>query len=251
MLRLEGAEYVSSVEPHLGVVQTVILAVLGELLRGGGPVGTELQNGKEVGTGYAEMVFEGIVVYGDNAQFAELDGGDFFPLVVGAAVPAVADVVYAVLVYDYVVVFGFGALFNRDNLGGCVFQKLRGVHDPAVQEVAVAAVHIGIADILRGGNVVVSGYFSHLIAVRVLPVLTGSELERPGEAVGALLPALRGAGDDVSIGVVFHEGVYGIRAHYELVGGAAREIVHGGDFGSIQGAVDLLIRKLASVRTYV
>ena len=243
LLGFRDLQDVGAVEPHGVVVQTVFGTELLEQFRGSGPVGTELQNGGEVGTREAEMILQRQVVHRYDAQFFGRDCGNFHIAFVGDLIDD------AGVVHDVFVIFAFGAYGDRDQLGGGVFQQLSGVYEPAVHQVAVAAIVGGVADIAGCGYVVVRGDGGHFVAVLVIPVLIRSQVERPGEAVFAFFPAFGCAGNDVAERVVLYEGVDGVRADFQFVSGTADQIVHRGHFAGIQRAVDLFRSVGASVGT--
>ena len=243
LLGLSGLQDVCAVEPHGFVIQSVIGAKLLEEFGRCGPIGTELQNGGEVRTGLFQMIFQSEVVYRYDAQIFRSDGGNFFIAVVGDRIDD------AGVVHDVFVIFAFRAYRYGDQFCSRVFQQFGGVYEPAVHQIAVAAVIGGVADIAGCGYVVVCGDGSHLVAVLIVPVLIRSQMEGPGEAVFALFPAFRRAGNDVAVGVIFHEGVDGVGADFQLVGRAAHQVVHGGHFAGIQRAVDLFRCIGAAVRT--
>ena len=197
------------------------------------------------------MINQGQVVNGFYAQIFGSDSGDLSPGVVlfGFLVPVRTFVDNAVGVNHEVLLFAdFSALlYGVGQLSGGVVEQFGSVHDPAVHQVAVGAVHGGIADVTGSGHVVVSGYGVLLVAVRIVPILAGAQMEGPGKAVFAYFPGFGAAGQYVAVGVVLNKGIDGVGADYELVGGAAYQIVHGGHFAGIQRTVHLLVSELTAV----
>ena len=254
-LGLELGKDVSAVEPHGVVIKAVGIAKLCKQRSGSRPIGTELQSGQEVRTGLYHVVNQGQVVNGFYAQIFGSDSGDFGPGVVlfGFLVPIGAFIEDAVGVNYYILIFtGLGALlYGFSQLSGGVVDQFLGVDNPAVHQIAVVAVHGGIADITGSGHVVVSGYGVLLVAVRIVPILAGAQMEGPGKAIFAYFPGFGAAGQYVAEGVVFNEGIDGVGADYELVGGAAYQIVHGGHFAGVQRTVHLLVSELTAIGAYV
>ena len=250
-LGLELGKDVSAVEPHGVVVKAVVFAKLSKEGGGGGPIGTELQSGQEVRAGLYHVVNKGQVVNGFYAQIFGSDSGDFGPGVVlfGFLVPVRTFVDNAVGVNHEVLLFAdFGALlYGAGKLSGGVVEQFLGIDNPAVHQVAVGAVHSGIADVTGSGHVVVSGYGVLLVAVRIVPILAGAQMEGPGQAVFAYFPGFGTAGQYVAEGVVLNKGIDGVGADYQFIGGAAYQIVHGGHFAGIQRTVHLLVSELTAV----
>ena len=250
-LGLELGKDVSAVEPHGVVVKAVVFAKLSKEGGGGGPIGTELQSGQEVRAGLYHVINQGQVVNGFYTQIFGSDSGDFGPGVVlfGFLVPVRTFVDNAVGVNHEVLLFAdFSALlYGVGQQSGGVVEQFGSVYDPAVHQVAVGAVHSGIADVTGSGHVVVSGYGILLVAVRIVPILAGAQMEGPGKAVFAYFPGFGAAGQYVAEGVVLNKGIDGVGADYELVGGAAYQIVHGGHFAGIQRTVHLLVSELTAV----
>ena len=197
------------------------------------------------------MVNKGQVVNGFYAQIFGSDSGDFGPGVVlfGFLVPVRTFVDNAVGVNHEVLLFAdFGALlYGAGKLSGGVVEQFLGIDDPTLHQVAVGAVHSGIADVTGSGHVVVSGYGVLLVAVRIVPILAGAQMEGPGKAVFAYFPGFGAAGQYVAEGVVLNKGIDGVSADYELVGGAAYQIVHGGHFAGVQRTVHLLVSELTAI----
>ena len=242
---------VRAVEPHGVVVKSEIRAKLFEQSGRSGPIGTELENGQEVRARLHQVIHEGVIVKSLNADHVRGDNGDFHPLGVLAFViaPALAFVDDAVLIDDSILI---GALLSalRDRSSGIsgVVDGLCRVHEPAFHEVGVVALVVRIADVTGSRNVVMRSDGILLVAVRIVPVLTLAEVERPGEAVRANFPALGSARDDVAVRIVLHEGVDGVRTDDEVIGAAAGKVVHRADFAGVQGAEHLLVREFTTIR---
>ena len=125
--------------------------------------------------------------------------------------------------------------------------RFLGIDDPTLHQVAVGAVHSGIADVTGSGHIVVSGYGVLLVAVRIVPILAGAQMEGPGKAVFAYFPGFGAAGQYVAVGVVLNKGIDGVSADYQFVSGATYQIVHGGHFAGVQRTVHLLVSELTAI----
>ena len=281
LLRLEGGQYVRTVEPHGVVVKGIVLAKLSKQSGGSGPIGTKLQRGREIRTGLHKMIYKSIIIGSLNAQILGVGQGYLDPGGVNALilVPVFAFPDNAIGIDNDILVLAFlFALLNRlCQQSRSIAEPLRCIDDPAVHQVAVRAIHSGVADVTGSCHIVVSGHGILLVAVRIIPILAGTEVESPLLAVGLFgspladklklaivvklldggndkgnslvlrFPGLGSAGNDVAIRIVLNKGVYGVSADYQLVGGAADQVVHGGHFAGIQGAINLLVSELTTV----
>ncbi|SCJ38734.1 Uncharacterised protein [uncultured Clostridium sp.] len=191
------------------------------LLQEGAVHGHEAHVGQareEIGHRLFQRVLQGIVVQGLHAHLFKGDGVHRFD---GVALG----------------VGGLSAVLAGDEVGGIIEIGLRVLHHAEIGGGGAALVS-GVQHVGGGGDEVVGGELPLLGAGGIHPLHALADLEGIDGGVVIGGPALGQGGLERAVLVVLHQTVDDVGAHGLLQNGVGGEVVHGGDLGAVELAVD-------------
>ena len=217
-LRLKRGEDICAVIEQLGVVCSEhIGTVFGNAALHECTVCRQIaaivQNGQEIRSGLYERIFQRQIVHSLYTDILGLYFGhrlDGFPILVG----------------------GLGSVFAFQQIRG-IFVIFSSVCDDALHHVFRAAGVFGVQCIDGGVDKILRRDRRDFLARIIVPFHAFAQMECPGQAILAGLPAFGQSGLDGAVSIIFHQRIDNVRGNDQIVGAARDKIVHRGDFTRI------------------